>query len=91
VDAQNRLQGTAGLGPDPAANLAKARSLGSALLAFTALPWALCAVFFSGLHWTYPADRDRAQGARAGAGAGGEAGEQQPLTEPAAVELTSRV
>lgn len=54
-------QGTAETSGDVAANLGKARSLGNALLVFTALPWALCALFFSGLHWTYPRDRRRAE------------------------------
>lgn len=49
--------GTASVGPDHAENLAKARSLGSALLAFTAVPWTLCVLFFTPLHWTYPRDR----------------------------------
>ena len=40
--------------------MAKARSLGSALLIFTAVPWLLCAIFFSGLHWTYPRDKRKA-------------------------------
>lgn len=54
-------QGTAETSGDVAADLGKARSLGNALLVFTALPWALCALFFSGLHWTYPRDRRRAE------------------------------
>jgi hypothetical protein len=51
------FEGAAETSEDLQANLHKARSLGSALLVFTALPWALCAVFFSGLHWTYPRDK----------------------------------
>jgi hypothetical protein len=42
---------------DPALTLATARALGSAQLAFTALPWALCLLAYTGLHATYPADR----------------------------------
>jgi len=62
-------------GPLPAAgDLDKAEALGNALLLFTAVPWALCAVLYSGLHWTYPGDRRRAAeaaGARALVSAGG--------------------
>lgn len=46
------FSGTAAVGPDPAENLANARSLGSALLAFTAVPWTLCLLFLTPLHWT---------------------------------------
>lgn len=41
----------------------------SALLVFTAVPWTLCALFFSGLHFTYPRDRDRAAAVAAAAAA----------------------
>ena len=53
--------GAAETSADPEENLRKARALGSALLVFTALPWALCALLFSGLHWSYPRDRRRAE------------------------------
>ena len=53
--------GTAETSEDIEANMQKARSLGNALLVFTAIPWALCAIFFSGLHWTYPRDKLRAE------------------------------
>ena len=55
------FHGTAELSLDPIENEKKARSLGNALLIFTAVPWFLCAVFFSGLHWTYPRDREKAR------------------------------
>ena len=48
------------MGPDALVNTAKSESLSSALLVFTTVPWALCAVFYSGLHLTYPRDRRRA-------------------------------
>lgn len=54
------MQGTAEVSAeDIEGNLSKARSLGNALLVFTTVPWFLCAVFFSGLHWTYPRDKKR--------------------------------
>ena len=55
------FHGDAELSLDPVENEKKARSLGNALLIFTAVPWFLCAVFFSGLHFTYPRDRDKAR------------------------------
>jgi len=56
------LQGTAEVSADDSeANLRKAQSLGKALLLFTTVPWFLCTIFFSGLHWTYPRDRRRAR------------------------------
>lgn len=55
------FSGTAEVSAEKSDNLKKARSLGDALLVFTALPWLLCAIFFSGLHWTYPRDKARAQ------------------------------
>ena len=53
--------GSAEVGPDAAENRRKAASLGNALLVFTAVPWALCATFFSGLHWSYPRDKRAAE------------------------------
>ncbi|KAG2424845.1 hypothetical protein HYH02_015108 [Chlamydomonas schloesseri] len=41
-------------------SLSKARSLGDAMLLFMVVPWTLCALFYTGLHWTYPRDRARA-------------------------------
>lgn len=51
--------GTAAKSDDQELNLAKARSLGNALLIFTTVPWFLCAVFYTGLHFTYPRDKAR--------------------------------
>ncbi|KAG2486460.1 hypothetical protein HYH03_014907 [Edaphochlamys debaryana] len=45
-------------GPPP--DLARARALGDAMLMFMVLPWTLCAMLYTGLHWTYPMDRARA-------------------------------
>lgn len=58
--------GTAEVGSDLEENVRKARSLGNALLVFTAVPWTLCAFFFSGLHWTYRRDKQRATERMAG-------------------------
>ncbi|GLC33417.1 hypothetical protein PLESTM_000068900 [Pleodorina starrii] len=69
----------------PEADLPKARALGDAMLLFMAVPWTLCALFYTGLHWSYPRDRARAlrpqvidvmegpggSGGRRGAGVGG--------------------
>ncbi|KXZ54483.1 hypothetical protein GPECTOR_4g548 [Gonium pectorale] len=44
----------------PPPDLVKARALGDAMLLFMAVPWTLCALFYTGLHWTYPRDRARA-------------------------------
>ena len=76
--------GAAEVGGDADANRQRAVALGSALLVFTAVPWTLCAVFFSGLHWTYPRDKARALRAAAAAAATATAAAQ----EAAAVELT---
>ncbi|GIL52823.1 hypothetical protein Vafri_8585, partial [Volvox africanus] len=45
-------------GPEP--DLPKARALGDAMLLFMAVPWTLCTLFYTGLHWSYPRDRARA-------------------------------
>jgi hypothetical protein len=55
------FNGSADVGPDVAESRRKAASLGNALLVFTAVPWALCAIFFSGLHWSYPRDKRAAE------------------------------
>ena len=47
------------------ADLAGARALGDAILLFTTVPWALCALAYTGLHVTYPRDRRRAASAAA--------------------------
>lgn len=63
----------------PQPDLAKAVPLGNALLVFLAVPWALCALFYTGLHFTYPRDKRRAameelqQGGGASATGEGEA------------------
>lgn len=38
-----------------------ARALGDAMMLCTAIPWALCALLYSGLHITYRSDRTAAQ------------------------------
>ncbi|PNH07804.1 hypothetical protein TSOC_005693 [Tetrabaena socialis] len=40
--------------------IAQARALGDAMLLFMAVPWTLCALFYTGLHWFYPHDKARA-------------------------------
>jgi len=72
------FQGAAEVSADKAENQARARALGSALLTFTAVPWTLCVLFFTGLHFTYWRDRDRATAAAVLAAA---------LEEEMAVEL----
>jgi len=42
---------------DPAIDLPKAEALSRALLLTTALPWAACALAYTGAHFTYPADK----------------------------------
>ncbi|KAL4445751.1 hypothetical protein ABPG77_008950 [Micractinium sp. CCAP 211/92] len=85
--------GAAEVGPDFEENQARARALGSALLVFTAVPWSLCALLFSGLHFTYPRDRDRAAKlAAAAAEAEAEAAKLMPTGadgKPAALELVA--
>lgn len=73
----------------PGDDLAKARSLGSALLAFTAVPWTLCVLFFTPLHWTYRRDRQQTEEAAAAAHAAAEAllAEQR---EAAGIELAEQ-
>ena len=40
--------------------LRNAAALGKAIRVMTVLPWTLCFIFFSTLHWVYPADKARA-------------------------------
>ncbi|PSC76181.1 MFS general substrate transporter [Micractinium conductrix] len=54
------FSGDAKVTGDLAKNLRNAGAIGSALLAFTTIPWAFCAFVYSGLHVTYPRDRRRA-------------------------------
>jgi hypothetical protein len=83
------FSGSAEVGPDVAENRRKAASLGNALLVFTAVPWALCAIFFSGLHWSYPRDKRAAerQAAEAHAEALLLAEAAAAAAEPPSVEL----
>lgn len=53
------FDGTAARSADVDQNLAKARALGNALLVFLLVPWTLCLLFYTGLHYTYPRDRLR--------------------------------
>ena len=41
---------------------AAAAAAGNALSVTMLLPWAICAIFFTLMHWTYPADRRRSLG-----------------------------
>lgn len=50
------MQGTAVVSGDPEIDLPKATALGKSLLIFTAVPWTLCLVLYTGLHWTYRRD-----------------------------------
>ncbi|CAL8464814.1 g4349 [Coccomyxa elongata] len=55
------FKGAAEIDPaDVDQNLGKARALGNALLCCMAIPWALCVIIYSGLHYTYPRDKRRA-------------------------------
>jgi len=47
------------------ADLSKAEALGSAMAIMMMLPWTLCAILYSGLHWSYPRDKRRAAAAAA--------------------------
>lgn len=80
----------------PTADLAQAVPLGNALLLFLCVPWTLCALFYTGLHITYPRDKRSAALAeleRCGGGGGGlgaaatpvpVAGRQEQHAAPAA-------
>lgn len=43
------------------ANSENAASLGKSLLVSLVVPWTLCFIFYSGLYWTYPKDRNVAR------------------------------
>lgn len=45
---------------DPEIDLPRAEALGRAIMWFSIVPWSLCLILYSGLHFTYPRDRDRA-------------------------------
>lgn len=59
-------------GGDIAAKAAKATALGNAMLVCMIVPWALCLLIYSALHWTYPRDRAKVQQSAAPA-TGGQA------------------
>ncbi|KAL6771840.1 hypothetical protein ACKKBG_A28005 [Auxenochlorella protothecoides x Auxenochlorella symbiontica] len=50
------FSGTVGAGRDDAESARNARALGDALLVMLALPWLVCLLAFTGMHWTYPRD-----------------------------------
>jgi hypothetical protein len=54
------FSGASAISGDPAIDRPNARALGSALLTFLVVPWTLCLVAYSSLHFTYPSDRRRA-------------------------------
>lgn len=83
------FQGTAEVSQNLEANLAKARALSSALTAFTTVPWFLCVLLFTPLHWTYPADRRRAQEAAAADAAAAEALLAAARAQASGVELVA--
>lgn len=45
---------------DRVLDLSKADALGKAIMWFSVVPWALCLIFYSGLHWTYRHDKKTA-------------------------------
>lgn len=51
------FSGTSTVSGDPAVDLPNAHALGSALVAFTTLPWIFCFVVYSSIHATYPRDK----------------------------------
>lgn len=51
------FSGTSTVAGDPAIDLPNAHALGSALVAFTTLPWLFCFVVYSSIHVTYPKDK----------------------------------
>lgn len=54
------FEGTAALSDDEEENQRRAKALANALLIMTTIPWTLCCLFFSALHWSYPRDKARA-------------------------------
>ena len=52
--------GEAGASGDPAVDGPKAEALSAALAVSTAVPWALCALLYNGVHCTYGRDKARA-------------------------------
>mmetsp|Transcript_8005 Transcript_8005/g.17304 ORF Transcript_8005/g.17304 Transcript_8005/m.17304 type:complete len:540 (-) Transcript_8005:112-1731(-) len=66
------------------ANDRNVHALGSALATATSVPWLICLVLFTFMHWSYPRDKDRvsalaAESARAVTVSAGES-EMQPFT-----------
>jgi len=53
--------GSGGTASPAERDIERARALGTAMLICTALPWAICAFFFSGLHITYRRDKAAAR------------------------------
>lgn len=51
------FSGTSTVSGDPAVDLPNAHALGSALVAFTTLPWLFCFIVYSSIHATYPKDK----------------------------------
>lgn len=56
---------------DKALRERNAAALGNSLLACMVLPWSLCLLFYSLLHWFYPRDRAVARTWAGGEGGGG--------------------
>lgn len=54
------FQGSSRITGDPSVDVPNARALGNALLVFLTVPWTLCFLIYSGLHWTYPRDKKKA-------------------------------
>lgn len=54
------VQGTATATGDPEQDRAKAASLGNAVLVMTMLPWTLCVLIYTAIHFTYRRDKLRA-------------------------------
>ncbi|KAK9793504.1 hypothetical protein WJX73_009675 [Symbiochloris irregularis] len=50
------FKGKATVTGDPSIDLPKAQALGTSLLVFTLVPWTLCLILYSGLHYTYKRD-----------------------------------
>ncbi|EFN50878.1 hypothetical protein CHLNCDRAFT_141677 [Chlorella variabilis] len=51
------FSGTGTVSQDRQQDLVNAAALGNALLAFLVVPWTLTLLLYTGLHWTYPADK----------------------------------
>ncbi|KAK9786693.1 hypothetical protein WJX73_003542 [Symbiochloris irregularis] len=60
VGAPDAIVAAAASAEELSRDLVKAHALGNALLVSLVVPWALCFLFYSGLHFTYPLDRRRA-------------------------------